>query len=102
LAVDAKLVPTRQRRAVRWLGAAATLFGAAAIASGAVWIDADQEASALYQQQMRGQITLAEKHDYGVARGRPDHAMGGTSGGRGATTRWSARRSRSPSAARSR
>jgi tetratricopeptide (TPR) repeat protein len=79
LALDAKLVPTRQRRAVRWLGAAASLFGAAAIASGAVWVGADQEASSLYQQQMRGQITLAEKHDYDVARARRDDAMVGTS-----------------------
>ena len=79
LALDAKLVPTRQRRAVRWLGAAASLFGAAAIASGAVWVGADHEASALYQQQMRGQITLAEKHDYDVARARRDDAMVGTS-----------------------
>jgi tetratricopeptide (TPR) repeat protein len=79
LAVDAKLAPTRQRRAVRWLGGAASLFGAAAIASGAVWIDADQEASALYQQQMHGQITLADKRAYDAARARRDDAMVGTS-----------------------
>jgi hypothetical protein len=76
LTLRVQQAPTRQRRAVRWVGVAASIFGAAAIGSCAVWSSADSEAARLYGQ---GQHTIADVHAYDAARSQRDAAMAATS-----------------------
>ena len=79
LEVRARPVPTAQRRAVPWLGAAAALLGAATIPAGVVWGLADRDARAIWEQQQGGPITFAERDEYNRDRSRRDQALIATS-----------------------
>jgi tetratricopeptide (TPR) repeat protein len=54
LQLRADLRPTTQRRAVRWVGLAAGLFGVAAITSGIVWATSYRSAVALFPKTAAG------------------------------------------------
>jgi hypothetical protein len=53
-----ELVPTAQRRAIRWLGVSAGLVGVAAIAAGVVWATSYQRAVALAQPDANGNVSM--------------------------------------------
>jgi PEGA domain len=76
--VRAQLSPTGRRRAVPWLGVAASAVGLAAIASGAVWGVADGEATSILRRQEQGPISRADVDAYDSARATRDRALIGT------------------------
>jgi hypothetical protein len=74
LELRARLRPTVQRRAVRWLGAAAGLVGVGTIVAGIVWGTSYRTAAAIYAREMRGLIAGGDIDVYNQALATNDQA----------------------------